>query len=87
MENIKTYITDAGLGYKQFAILIRLNKSKNGYNYLCIDTNASNSSYVVGELVEDLENFYVSEHNYDIKKSELYTSFLFNFFIQNYKNF
>ena len=31
------YITDGGLGYQEYAYLIRLDETENGYNYLVID--------------------------------------------------
>jgi hypothetical protein len=85
---MKTYITDAALGYGQYAYLIRLDKSKNGYNYLCIGTvNVDyEDGYELGCVVKDLENIYITESILKIEESPLYGSFLFDFFIKNYKN-
>lgn len=83
---MKTYITDAGLGYREYVTMLRLNKSKNGYNYLIIESSSisDNENYSVGKILEDLEDIYVSESNYDIKKSELYNTFLFQHFLRTY---
>ncbi len=90
---MKIYVTDAGLGHQQFAWLIRVNKSENGYNYLCIDTqNISEDSteYTPGGVVKDLEDIYVVENDNTygltdkdiLKHSPLHGSFLFNYFIE-----
>lgn len=81
------YETNAGLGYNQFAFLIRLDKTKNGYNYLCIGTQwIDDYSYIVGNIVNDLEDVYITTSYYKIEESPLYNTFLFDFFIKNYKN-
>jgi len=82
---MKVFETNAALSYDQLAFLIRLNKSKNGYNYLCVGTkDINNDSYQIGNVVEDLEDYYVEISKYDICESPLYNSFLFDFFIKNY---
>jgi len=79
------YITDGGLEYKEHAYLIRLDETENGYNYLVIDRYVRGDNYQVGTVVDDLEDIYVEKvENYDLKKSELWGSFLFHFFLKNY---
>ena len=81
------YETTAALGYNQKAYLIRLDESENGYNYLCIDGSnlADTDLYIIGEEVEDLEDFYVEETNwYRIEQSPLWGSFLFDAFLKQY---
>ena len=79
------YITDGGLGYQEDAYLIRLDETENGYNYLVIDRHVKRGDYYqIGSIV-DLEDIYVEKvENYDLKKSELWGSFLFHFFLKNY---
>jgi len=81
------YETTAALGYNQKAYLLRLDESNNGYNYLCIGVENIYDSdiYSIGEVVYDLEDFYVDEAVcYVIQKSPLYNTFLFDFFIKKY---
>ncbi len=84
---MKIYQSDGGLGYNQLAFLIRLEETKNGYNYLCVDTQniepEDDTSYVIGEIVEDLENIYVKESTYKVEESPLYGTFLFNYFLKS----
>jgi len=85
---MKIYQTNGGLGYQQLAYLLRLDKSENGYNYLCIGrrfVDGSNDDYIVGEVVEDLEEIYIEDTDYKIEDSPLYGSFLFDFFVKNIK--
>lgn len=86
LKDIQVYCTDGGLGYKQYAYLIRLDKSNNGYDYLCVETiNINNNdSYILGEIVEDLEDIYIEEINWNIEKSPLINDYLFQFFLNNY---
>ena len=79
---MKVYVTDAALGHNQYAYLVRLKKSENGYDYLCIESN--NDTYHVSEPVKDLEDMYVSElTEYDIKKCPLYSeNVLFQAFVE-----
>ena len=76
---MQVYVTNAALGYNYYAFLIRLDKSENGYNYLCIDTDGFDSSdtYIIGECVKDLEDIYVSMSSYDANESSLKGSFQF----------
>jgi hypothetical protein len=68
---MKVYQTNAALGYRQLAFLIRLDKSANGYNYLCIGTQNiyDNDMYVVGKVVEDLEDYYLEDTTFKIEDS------------------
>ena len=79
------YITNGGLAYQEYAYLIRLDKTKTGYNYLVIDRYVKmNDDYKLGTVV-DLENIYIQKvENYDLKKSKLWGDFLFDFFLKNY---
>lgn len=74
---MKVYQTNAGLGYNQLAFLTRLEKSKNGYNYLCVGLKNVNtdSCYKIGEIVKDLEDYYVEDSDYKISESPLYPPF------------
>lgn len=85
---MKIYVTNAALGYNQLAFLIRLDKTKFGYNYLCVDTYNINDSnvYQVGKVVDDLEDYYVEVSNYNLTDSPLHNTFLFNFFVEKYKD-
>ncbi len=86
MSKIKVYQSEGGLGYGELAFLIRLGRSKNGYDYLCIRTqniDEDDSEYKVGHLVKDLEDIYVSEVDYKIEDSPLYGSFLFDHYINS----
>ena len=60
---MKIYWTNAALGYRESASLIRLGKSEHGYDYLCIGTDISHNSdtYVDGKIERDLEDCYVHE--------------------------
>jgi hypothetical protein len=76
------WVTDAGLGYNEWAYLIRLDKVENGYSYLVIDSNVED--YQIGSVV-DLEDFYVEKLTmYDLKKSPLWNTFLFQHFLKSY---
>ena len=82
---MKIYQTNAALGYNQLAYLIKLDKTTNGYNYLCIGTNNVNDdSYEAGKVVEDLEDYLIQESNFQLNNSPLYGTYLFNYFISRY---
>ena len=78
---MKVYKTNGGLGYKQFAYFIRLKSSE----LLCIDTEETNNSffeiYTVGEITSE-DSLFLEESNYDIKKSPLYNTYLFQTLIR-----
>ena len=80
---MEVYQTNAALAYLQLAFLIRLEKSKNGYNYLCVGTQCiyNDNEYEVGRVVLDLEDIYVAESEqqlscFDINKNYLFTEWL-----------
>lgn len=81
------YATNGGLGHQEYAYLIRLDETENGYNYLVIDITQGpkeTNDYKIGSVVE-IEDIYIeSVEEYNIKRSELYGTFLFNFFLENY---
>ena len=82
---MKTFQTNAGLGYQQFAFLIRLDKTDNGYNYLCIGTKNvhTDTEYWTGAVVE-LEDIYIEDSTFQVSDSELNGTYLFNYWINNY---
>lgn len=82
---MKIYQTDAALGYKQFAFLIKLDKSKRGHNYLCIGTQncGADEGYEIGEIVEDLEDIYISNTDFRLEDSPLIGSYLFEYWLKN----
>ena len=84
---MEVYKTSAALGYNQFAFLLRLDKSKNGYDYLCIDTKnieADSTLYQIGEVVEDLNDYYVDEaEGYELTNSPLSGTYLFEYWLSN----
>lgn len=77
---MKIYQTNAALGYRQLAFVIRLDKSKNGYNYLCIGTQ-NTDEYTIGNIVEDLEDIYLEETTYKVSDSPLHGTYLFDYWI------
>ena len=82
---MKIYQTNAGLGYRQLAFLIRLDKTDNGYNYLCIGTKNVNTdtTYLVGAVIE-LEDLYIENTTLKRSDSELYGTYLFDYWCKNY---
>jgi hypothetical protein len=83
IKDLVFYISDAGLGYNEYIILMKLNKSKLGYNYLIIDKHCRDGDameYRVGGTT-DLEDYYVKEIGYNVKESPLSGTFLFEFFL------
>jgi hypothetical protein len=82
---MKIYETNAALGYAQLAYLVQLDKTENGHNYLVIGGKniSSTDNYEIGSVVEDLEDYYIEESEYELKESPLYGSFLFDFFLKN----
>jgi hypothetical protein len=85
---MKVYETNAALGYNQLAYLIRLDKTPNGYNYLCIGRRGidDGEKYAIGSVEKDLEDYYVETSKFDMSESPLFGSFLFDFFVERYKN-
>ena len=86
VHQMKIYQTNAALGYRQLAFLIRLDKSANGHNYLCIGTQNINDNemYQIGKIVEDLEDFYLEDTTFKITDSELNGTYLFDYWVSHY---
>lgn len=71
MEKIIIYKSDYNLNSGECIYLVRLDKTKNGYSYLCVDKYTDGcDEYFVGGIVQDLEDYYVEET--DINISEIY---------------
>lgn len=83
---MEIFQTNAALGYRQLAFIIRLDKSAHGYNYLCIGTQNIDESntYQIGKIVEDLEDIYLEKTTFKISESELNGTYLFDFWISHY---
>ena len=80
VNDVKVYQTNAALGYRQLAYLIKL---KNN-DYLCIGTlNVVDYSYNVGDVVKDLEDYYLEQTDYKLEDSPLFGTFLFDYYIKN----
>ncbi|MCL5796133.1 MAG: hypothetical protein M1579_01365 [Gammaproteobacteria bacterium] len=76
----RIYETDAALGYQEKAYLLFLEKDK----YLVLDVVSScDHSYKIGDTV-DLERYTVEKSSYDIRKSDLYGTFLFDYFLNHF---
>lgn len=81
---MRIFETNAGLGYGQLAYLVRMQKSENGHNYLCVGKNfQGESEFEVGEIVKDLESFYVQVSDWDIKNSDYSENFFFKFWVDS----
>lgn len=76
----KIYKTNSGLGYNEYAYLLY-----TVHGYLVVDTIGYSDSYVIGDIkpVVYFEYLELEESNYDIAKSPLYCTFLFQFFLTN----
>ena len=77
---MKIYETNAGLGFNQLAYLIQINNN----DYLCIDTIGiyQHDDYYAGNIIKDLEDYYLTESNYKLEKSPIYNDFLFKEFLK-----
>lgn len=84
---MKVYQSTAGCGYRQYAYVIPLRKSKNGKDYLCLWSNENSDTPIhrEGEIVEDLEDIYVEESGIDINTLPISQTFLFKEFAKTYK--
>ena len=84
---MKVFKTNAALGYGQLAYLVRLDKTKNGYNYLCIGEQGleDSDSYEVGKVVFDLDDMYVEPSAFKISESPLFGTFLFDYYAKSVK--
>ena len=85
---MEIFQTNAALGYMQLAFLVRLGKSINGYNYLCIGAQniSNNDIYQVGKIVEDLEDIYLEGTTFKVTDSELNGTYLFDYWVSHYRN-
>ncbi len=82
IEN-KIYRTSSGLGYNEHVYLLY-----TVHGYLVIDTIGTigySNSYVIGEIkpIDYFEYLELEESNYNIERSPLYSTFLFQFFLTN----
>ena len=82
IEN-KIYRTSSGLGYNEQVYLLY-----TVHGYLVIDTIGTigySNSYVIGEIkpIDYFEYLELEESNYNIERSPLYSTFLFQFFLTN----
>ena len=83
---MKFYKSTAGCGYKQYAYVTPVKKSKNGYDYLCIWTNENSDMPIhrEGEIIENLEDIFLEEVEIDVNDFEISKTFLFKFFSDNF---
>lgn len=80
LKENKIYKTNSGLGYNEYAYLLY-----TVHGYLVIDKVGYSDYYVIGEIkpVDYFEYLELEECNYNIEKSPLYSTFLFQFFLTN----
>lgn len=83
---MKYYLSTAGCGYNEYAIVTPIFKNKKGSDYLCIWTNESPDMpiHTEGEIIEDLESIYLKEIEIDINEFPISRTFLFKYFIRNF---
>lgn len=87
INKIKFYKSTAGCGYRQYAIVTPIKKTKNGYDCLCVWTNEKSSfvqTHTEGEIIEDLEDIYLEDIEININDYPISKTFLFKFFIENF---
>ncbi len=84
---MKFYKSTAGCGYQQYAYVTPIAKNKNGNDYLCIWTNENSDMpiHIEGEVVKDLEDIYLEEVEIDINDYPISKTFLFGFFLANFR--
>ena len=71
--------TNAALAYKEYAYLLQLDTEITEHqlaadikhDYLCIGKNCKTDSYMVGEKICDLEEYYVEPTTYKLEDSPL----------------
>lgn len=86
---MRVFKTNAAQGYGQSAWIIPIAKSGSGYDYLCIDSN--NDRVVPGEVLDELEDFYLEEElneaqgNLILTRSPL-SGFLLSHFLKTYSD-
>ena len=67
---MQTYATNSQLGNGHLAYFIKLGKTKDGYNYLCIENENYHANdcidFKIGEVYDIRDKFMWSEHfNYE----------------------
>jgi hypothetical protein len=84
---MKFYKSTAGCSYHQYAYVTPIAKNKNGNDYLCIWTNENSDMpiHIEGKVVEDLEDIYLEEVELNINDFPISNTFLFQFFVQNFR--
>lgn len=83
---MRIYETTAGLGYGQLAYLVRMKKSENGHDYLCVGKNfQGESEFNIGKIVKDLGPFYVEISDWKIEESEHNGNFFFKYWVDSIK--
>lgn len=84
---MEVFKTTAGCNYKEYAYVIPVTKDKDNKDYLCLYTNQTgiDSIYKIGEIVRNLDEYYLKEAKIDINSFPISKTFLFQFFIKNYK--
>ena len=81
---IEVFKTNAGLGYEEFAYLLRITQNE----YLCVGLDArhpEDTAWVVGEKKNDnFGDLFLQPSDFDIWKSDWYNrdSFLAGFFLE-----
>ena len=83
---MKIYKSTAGCGYKQYAYVTPIRKSKNGHDYLCLWSNEQSDIPIhsEGNIIEDLEDIYIEEIDINIDDLPISNTFLFKFFKENW---
>ena len=84
---MKVYQTNSGLSYGQFAFLIATNIYRNKYLCIGVKNIHNHDKYKIGALIEDLDQDEVELSNFKIEDSELFGTYLFDFFLANYVMF
>ena len=80
---MEIFQTNATLGHQQLAFIVRLDKTKNGHDYLIIGEQYLTGEYGLGEVIKDLEDLYVEESSFTIEESPLHGTFLFDSFVKS----
>lgn len=82
---MQIFQTNSGLGYRQFAYLILIDKEKK--LYLCIDlvnVPSDDDMYVIGKVTTDEGDLFADPSDYKIEESPLFNTFLFQHFIKTF---
>lgn len=70
MKKLKFFITNAGLAYRKYAILMQCKDDK----YLVVESNSTD--YELGSYKTGFTDFELNETKYDIKDSKLYNNLI-----------